>query len=261
MIFAVILSVFLFFNLFYIVARVKNDFSIIDTAWGLSFALIFYCSYFFSPYSSTFRVDLMGALVLIWALRLSGYIFLRSRKLGKEDYRYAQWRKDWGEKANIIAYFKVFMLQALLSLIIASPLLFIHLKPSSIGFGTAGDYIGLSLWIIGFLMEVVADQQKANFKRLPENEGKVLDQGLWRYSRHPNYFGEALLWWGMGILALAEIPFYQAMFGPLLLNIFLLKVSGVSLLEEKYIGNSEYDTYKKRTNAFIPWRPKTDGVH
>ncbi|MFZ9001135.1 MAG: DUF1295 domain-containing protein [Bacteriovoracaceae bacterium] len=261
MIINVFLSVFVFFNIFYIIARLKKDFSIIDTAWALSFVLIFLVSCFSSAYVASFRVNLIGVLVIIWAIRLSGYIFLRSKKIGKEDYRYAQWRKDWGNKANFIAYFKVFMLQALLALIIASPLYFIHLKPNSVPFGKVTDYIGLLIWVIGFLFESIADQQKANFKKNDKNKTKVLDKGLWKYSRHPNYFGEALLWWGVALLALAEIPLYQALVGPFILNIFLLKVSGVSLLEQKYQGNTEYDAYKNKTSAFIPWFPGKDAKH
>ncbi len=194
----------------------------------------------------------------IWALRLSGYIFLRSMKLGKEDYRYTEMRKGWGDKANISAYFKVFMLQATLSLIIASPLYFIHQFPSAKPFGTAFDYLGVAMWGIGFFFEAVGDHQKSAFKKNPENNNKVLTSGLWRYTRHPNYFGEALLWWGLGFVALSQIPFYYAFVGPFLLHLLLLKVSGVALLEQKYNGNTDYDEYKRKTNAFIPWFPRNN---
>lgn len=118
----VIFSVLIWFNIFYLISRTKNDFSVVDIAWGLSFLLIFVIAGITFNSSWEAREVLVGSLVLIWSVRLSGYIFFRSRKIGKEDYRYAQFRKDWGENANTIAYFRVFILQAFLSLLIASPL-------------------------------------------------------------------------------------------------------------------------------------------
>ena len=254
----VIFSVLIFFNIFYLISRMKNDFSVVDIAWGLSFLLIFVTAG--TTFNSNWeaREVLIGSLVFIWSVRLSGYIFLRSRKIGKEDYRYAQFRKDWGNNANTIAYFRVFILQAFLSLLIASPLILIHYYKSAPAFGTVLDLLGLSLWIIGFLFEAIGDFQKHIFKSNEANKGKILQTGLWRYTRHPNYFGDALLWWGMFFIIINEVPIWFAVWGPLLLNFFLLKVSGVALLERKYEDNKTFSNYKKTTNAFIPWFPKRE---
>jgi steroid 5-alpha reductase family enzyme len=152
------------------------------------------------------------------------------------------------------------MLQALLSGIVFSPLFLIHLYPQTQAWGTFTDYLGLVMWWSGFFIEAIADFQKNSFKSDPQNRGKVLKTGLWKYSRHPNYFGEALLWWGVFFIVWNHVPFYLACIGPLLLNFFLIKVSGVSMLEQKYKGNVEYGNYQRTTNAFIPWLPKSKNM-
>jgi steroid 5-alpha reductase family enzyme len=252
-----VLVVLAFFHLFYFIALFKKDFSIVDTAWGLSFLLIFLSGFISSPNELSSRLILLCGLVSIWALRLSGHIFYRNIKLGHEDYRYAQWREDWGEKANKVAYFRVFLLQAFLSLVMASPLILIHYYPEKSPLGSLLDCIGLTLWALGLLLESIADFQKDRFKSIEANQGKVLKSGVWKYSRHPNYFGEALLWWGIFFIVVNHIPFYYAIIGPLVLHFFLLKVSGVSLLEKRYEGSTDYEKYKETTNAFLPWRPKS----
>lgn len=254
-----LLSIFLFFNLFYLIARVKTDFSIIDVAWGLSFFLIAMTSSLSIGSIDSTRTIVLLVLIGLWAIRLSGYIYLRSVKLGKEDYRYAEWRKDWGDKANIIAYFKVYLLQAVLALAVGSPIIiFQYNQKNSSGFGTYLDYIGIALWIVGFAFESIGDHQKNQFKNDSKNHGKILQSGLWKYSRHPNYFGEAVLWWGIFLIILNHSPWYYVVWGPLGLTFLLLKVSGVALLEQKYTGNNEYDSYKRRTSSFIPWFPKAN---
>jgi steroid 5-alpha reductase family enzyme len=252
----VIIYSLLFFNLFYLAARLKKDFSVIDVAWGPSFFLIYCTSFVINEYPTNLRTLIIGALVLIWSARLSFYIYTRSAKIKQEDYRYAQWRKEWGDKANLIAYFKVFMLQAVLSLIVASPLFLIQTTPHQNEFGTLLDYIGIAAWIIGFAFEVISDNQKSKFKADPSNKGVIMQTGLWKYSRHPNYFGEVLLWWGIFIIVLNEVPFYYAAIGPALLHFLIIKVSGVALSEKMYENNLQFQKYKETTNSFIPWFPK-----
>ena len=252
-----LLALFAFFNLFYLLALFKKDFSIVDIAWGISFLLIYLVGLYKAPMGLSSRSMVLGLLVAFWSLRLSGYIWYRSKKIGKEDYRYTKMRRSWGKKANKTAYFKIFLLQGALSLIIGHPLYLIHILDSKSSFGTLFDYLGLALWVLGFALETIADQQKNAFKSRPQNKGKILKEGLWKYSRHPNYFGEALLWWGLFLIISQQIPFYLCLLGPLLLNFLLLKVSGVALLEKKYSQNLEYEKYKKTTNAFLPWPPKT----
>ena len=251
-----IFNTFIFFNIFYVISLLKKDFSIIDTAWALSFILIFVSGSYTASTTLELRTIIVGILTVVWAIRLSGYIFYRSYKLRKEDYRYAQWREQWGKNANVIAYFKVFMLQAIFALIIASPLYLIHQFEPDHHFGTVYDYLGILLWLIGFSFEVIGDYQKQKFKSEIKNQGKVMQSGLWKYTRHPNYFGEALLWWGIFLIVINQVPIYAAIIGPLVLNFLLIKVSGVAMLERKYVENFEYDSYKKATSSFIPWFTK-----
>jgi len=244
---------FIFFNLFFLIGVVKNDFSTIDIGWSLSFLTIFLTGYLSSSSEVGTRILLIGILVSVWALRLSSYILLRSLKKNEEDYRYKLWRNDWEKNVNLNAYFRVYMLQALLSLIIASPLFLIFKFSNMKQFGNWSDVLGVILFLAGFFFESVSDYQKNEFKKIASNKSKILKSGLWKYSRHPNYFGEALLWWGIFFIVINIVPFYLAVIGPLILHIFLIKVSGVSLLEKKYKSNLEYENYKLNTNSFIPF--------
>lgn len=249
----IIAVLFVFFNLFYFIGLLKKDFSIIDVAWGLSFLLIFLVGFQSHDVTTDTRLMIIGILVAIWAFRLSGYILFRSIKKGEEDFRYAAWRKEWGDKVNQIAYVKVYMLQMILSLIIASPLILIFKFKTIIQFGTPLDILGVTLWLVGFFFESVGDSQKNKFKSKPENKNKFCSVGLWRYTRHPNYFGEALLWWGIFFISINIVPLYFAVWGPLILNFLLLKVSGVAMLEESYKERPGFEEYKQVTNRFIPW--------
>lgn len=252
------LSLFLFFNVFYFIGLMKKDFSIIDTAWGLSFLLIYLVGAVTTDTVLDTRSLLVGIFTFVWAARLSGYIFYRSLKTGKEDYRYAAWREEWGNKTNINFYIRVYMLQAILAAAVAYPLFLMNRFSATQELGTVQDIVGILLFTIGFLFEAIADYQKNSFKNDPSNKGKVMRTGLWKYSRHPNYFGEALLWWGMFLIITNAVPWYYALWGPLLIHFLLLKVSGVAMLEKKYDENPEYAIYKQTTNAFIPFFPKKE---
>ena len=249
-------AVFIFFNIYYVISILKNDFSIVDTAWSLSFLLIYLIGLYNNNFQASFKIIIIGTLTTIWSLRLSGYILYRNIKLGFEDYRYKKMRQGWGDKANQVAYFRVFILQGLLALVIASPLYMIHSYSSNEKFGTLLDWLGLCMSLVGFLWEAIADQQKNKFKSNRNNKDKLCRDGLWKFSRHPNYFGEALFWWGIFVLCVQQIPWYLAIIGPALINFFLLKISGVNLLEKKYEKQSEFHNYKMTTNKFIPWFPK-----
>jgi steroid 5-alpha reductase family enzyme len=249
-------SLFVFFNIVFIIAVIKKDFSIIDVAWGISFFIIFLVSYMSSESIWTLRILIIGGLVGVWSLRLSGYILYRSIKKGKEDFRYAAWRKEWGARANQTAYIRVYMLQMLLALVIGTPLILLFKFPENAPFGTVLDYLGLAFWIVGFLFESIGDYQKNKFKSNKENKNKFCNIGLWQYTRHPNYFGEALLWWGICFITMNSVPFYFAAIGPLILNFLLVKVSGVAMLEESYEKRDGFTDYKKTTNRFIPWFKK-----
>lgn len=258
MIVAVIFANILFFHLLFFISVRKKDFGIIDIGWGLSFVLIYFVARLNSAFNSNLRLDLIGLFVTLWGLRLSAYLFFRWLKKDHEDFRYANWRKEWESKANQTAYIRVFLLQAVLSLLIASPLILIFTRAAGTKDLIGSDILGALVWSIGFLWQSVADYQKNAFKSNPINAKKICQVGLWKYSRHPNYFGEALMWWGIFFLAIGIIPVYYAVWGPLLINFFLLNVSGVPLLEQAYQDRPEFSEYKRTTNKLIPWFPKKE---
>jgi len=242
------------FTAVYLLAVKKNDFSLVDIFWSLSFLLTFILGLFLSPLEFHLATYILGFLITIWSLRLAGYLAIRSFEKKEEDFRYTAMRREWGVQANKIAYFKIFILQAFLSIIISSPIYLFHFYGQ-----TKGSpwllYTGAALSFIGFLIETIADFQKSQFKKLQKYNSNLnlrfLKHGLWKFSRHPNYFGEALFWWGIGIALLNYLPWYFALTGPVILNLLLLKVSGVPLLEKSYQNNSEYESYKKVTSGFI----------
>jgi steroid 5-alpha reductase family enzyme len=185
---------------------------------------------------------------------LSYHIF--KRNLGKgEDFRYAKWRENW-EHFYLTSFLRVFMLQGVLLFIISTPIIKIISAPySSL---KIIDFIGLFIWGIGFAFESAADKQLKDFKSLDESEkdGHVLKSGVWKYTRHPNYFGDALVWWGFYTIALAVSGGWIFIFSPIIMTLLLRFVSGVPLLEKRYADDEEYQKYAEKTNIFFPWFPK-----
>lgn len=240
-----------YFSLLYIIALIKRDNSIVDIAWGMGFVLVGLFSLYVNPRFNP-RHALVVGLVIIWGLRLSIYILGRNRGK-KEDFRYAKWRQDWGKYWVIRSYIQVFLVQAFFLLTIAYPLLM--LSRSNFYNFTWLDYLGIAIWIIGFFFQAVGDSQKSSFKKKADNRGKIMQSGLWRYTRHPNYFGESTMWWGIFVISLNIENGIYAIFSPLIITFLLLFVSGIPLLEKKYKDNKEFQDYKKRTSAFIPWFP------
>lgn len=244
--------IFVFMNVMFVIAQVKKDNSIVDIGWGLGFLLVTAGLMLETGFQSTVHLAFL-LMILLWSLRLSGYIFKRNRGTG-EDFRYAAWRNEWGKNVVWRAYLQVFMLQGVI--------MWVVLTPAYAVFTNAGaafesqHFIGVFLWMVGFYFEGVGDAQMMRFKSKEANKGKLMNQGLWKYTRHPNYFGEALLWWGFGVYSLSVEFWWLSMIGPAVITFFLLKVSGVAMLEKKYDGNSKYAEYKRTTNAFIPWFPK-----
>jgi len=229
----------------------RRDVSIVDSLWSLFFlcgALV----YFAATPAPAPRAALVLSLVAIWALRLSGYLTWRNHGQ-PEDHRYQAMRARNQPGFAWKSLYLVFGLQAVLAAIIGLPL---YAAMSAVTTINAVDLIGFALWAVGFAFETIGDWQLARFKADPSSRGKVLQTGLWRYTRHPNYFGEAVLWWGYYLLAVAAGGWWT-IFAPLLMTVLLLKVSGVALLERD-IGERRpgYRDYIARTNAFIPGRPK-----
>lgn len=228
-----------------------RDASIVDIFWGLGFVLIAWVTRASGPAPSP-RGVLTLALVTLWGLRLAGY--LAWRNLGKgEDPRYAKMRAHHGEKWPIRSLFIVFALQGVLLWVISLPVQATLRVTLPIELG-ALDLVGAALALTGVAFEGLGDLQLALFKKRPENKGKVMDQGLWRYTRHPNYFGDFLVWWGLYVIAIASGNAWTAL-SPALMSFLLLRVSGVTLLESAMRTRPGYDAYVQRTSAFFPWWP------
>lgn len=231
-----IILIWIYMTGWYLVATVKKRNDIADTAWGLGFILVNIFSLMFNP-----SIKLLISLILIsfWGIRLATHIYNRNKNK-KEDYRYEQWKNN--------AYTKVFMTQGFFMWLICWPIL------GSMGNMEWFNLVGILVWMIGFYFEVVGDRQLKKFISNPKNKGKIMQKGLWAYSRHPNYFGEVTMWWGIWLLNF-NLNWWTIV-GPLTISFLILKVSGVPLLEKKYQGNKEFEDYKKRVSVFIPWKPK-----
>jgi steroid 5-alpha reductase family enzyme len=228
-----------------------RDVSVVDSLWSLLFLLL---AWYFAVASGhwTPRTQLMLCLVTFWALRLSIYITWRHRGQ-PEDRRYQAIRARNEPHFSVKSLYLVFGLQAFLAWIISLPLLGAVSGDTALG---PVDWVGVALWALGFFFEVVGDWQLARFKADDAHRGQVMDRGLWRLTRHPNYFGEFCQWWGFYAIAVAAGAWWSVV-GPLLMSFLLLRVSGVSLLE-KDIGDRrpQYAEYRRRTNAFFPWAPR-----
>ena len=228
--------------------------SIIDIFWGVGFVAAAWVYFALTPTGFSGRKILVCALVSLWGLRLSFYILWRN--WGKpEDFRYHKWRDDAGKKWWWLSFFQVFLLQGVLLWVISAPLLAAQ-SAAAPAYFTGLDCLAALVWLAGFFFEAAGDWQMARFKAYPANRGKVLSAGLWRYTRHPNYFGDAVQWWAFFTLA-AAAGAYWTVFSPLLMTILLLRVSGVSLLEQTLKETRPgYKEYIEATSGFIPWRPK-----
>lgn len=237
----------LLIHILYIIAVLKTDFSVIDIGWGLGFVLIGSIGAFLSDFTYGLE-NLLFALIALWGLRLAGFLYLRN-KGRPEDYRYKDMRTRWKDKANRDAYFKVFLLQYGLMLIVALPIFSAHFaQKSEIG---VMNLLGVLVSLFGLLWESVADAQKNAFKKRPGNAHKLCNQGLWSLSRHPNYFGEILFWYGIFFVSFHGERFWSLL-GPLFIHFLLLKVSGIPLIEKKHENDPEYEAYKKTTPKLVP---------
>ena len=242
----------LYMTLWWLEASKIRDVSVVDIAWGSSFIIIVIVSLLRVPHPSASQW-LVAVLVTIWGTRLS--LHIAKRKIGKpEDWRYGKWRAQWGRWFVLRSYVQVFLLQGALVMLIATPIIIsAHNTVSSL---SALQIVGLLVWLAGFKFEAVADWQLRKFLSSKHKEGSVMRSGLWRYSRHPNYFGEVTQWWGLWLIVLG-LPY--GLFGiisPLTITFFILFVSGVPILEKKYKDNPEFQKYAQRTSIFIPWPPR-----
>jgi steroid 5-alpha reductase family enzyme len=232
------------------VSLVKRDVSIVDAWWGPGFAVVAWSSLLAGGETTPARI-LVTVLVSVWALRLGAY--LTYRNWGEpEDPRYQAIRRKVGPSFPIASLIIVFALQGTLMGIVSLPIQLARGGEPSVSIRLAP---GIALWIIGFVFETVGDAQLARFKSDPRNRGQIMDRGLWRFTRHPNYFGDFLVWWGLFAIAWAAgAPAWTAI-GPLVMSVLLLRVSGVTLLERTLRRRPGYDEYVRRTSAFFPRPP------
>ncbi len=232
------------------ILRKRNDFA--DIAWGLGFIVVAVSTLFLSGTYYEKQL-LVTALVALWGLRLSGHIYLRNRGR-KEDHRYEDMKKKWKGNFYVQSYLNVFLTQGLLMLLISIPVIFIN-SSSDAGFQLL-DGLAVIIWFIGFYFEANGDYELSEFVKNPDNKGHVMQDGLWKYTRHPNYFGEVTQWWGIFLIAVSLPNGVFTIIGPLVITILITKVSGIPLLEKKYAGRPEWEDYKRRTSIFFPMPPK-----
>ncbi len=239
-----------YMTFWFLVSVIKKRNDVADIAWGLGFVLIAWLSFFLTGFS--FKALFVNGLVTIWGLRLTLHIYNRNKDK-PEDSRYLEWRKTW-KNFYLRSFIQVFLLQGIFLYLISLPVMFINHSVSS-GFGIL-EVVGFIVWGIGFYFESTGDRQLKEFIANPANKGKLMESGLWRYTRHPNYFGEVTQWWGIFVIALSIPGSFCTVIGPLTITILILFVSGVPLLEKKYAGRPDFEEYKKRTSVFFPLPPR-----
>ncbi len=249
-----LLTIISLMSLLWLLSVYLKNVSIVDFFWGLGFIVCASVYFYFAKGFET-RKLLLLILVSVWGLRLSFYLGWRNFGKG-EDFRYQEFRRTYGEHRYWwISFFQTFLLQGVLMWLISAPLLaaFYYNKNNSLNII---DYLAIIFWIIGFAFEAGGDFQLATFKSNPANKGKVLNTGFWKYTRHPNYFGDAAVWWSYALFCIASGS-YIPVLGSILMTALIIKVSGVALLEKTLkVNKPEYDTYIKQTSSFFPWFPK-----
>lgn len=238
---------FLYASFWFVLSIIFKRNDIADIAWGIGYILL--CGYLLWTQEVNDLAILMYALVTLWGLRLSLHIGIRNSKKS-EDFRYNNWRKEWGNAFYLRSFLQVYLLQVVILLVVSTPLVIV----SQFGSNILNVYsITLSiLWFVGFMWQAVADNQLAQFKKHRTDKEQVLQTGLWKYSRHPNYFGEILMWWSIGLIAVPLEWGWIALISPFLISYLLLNVSGVPMLEKRYEGNAAFESYKKKTPAVFP---------
>ena len=248
-----LLLILVMMSTLWIVSVALKNVSIVDLFWGLGFVAV--NTFYFINTDPTPAKIILLVLVSLWGLRLS--IYLAWRNIGKgEDFRYREFREKYGNKNYWwISFFQTFLLQGILMWIISTTLFGVNQYSSSQTLNII-DYLGVFVWLIGFIFEAGGDMQLARFKKNPANKGKVLNTGFWNYTRHPNYFGDSAVWWGYGLLCLSAGS-YGLVVGAVIMTLLIIKVSGVVLLEKSLtIKKPEYAEYIQRTSSFIPWFPR-----
>lgn len=245
-----------FMTIMFFFSRRLGRTDVVDAAWGPAFVVAAVSAFLLNPYDLTFGLNVQSfitALVVIWAGRLSFTITKRLLKK-PEDVRYVNLRKQWKGSEPVNTYVRIFLIQAVLATVISIALIHVNLSlPASLG---TFAYIGGVIWLIGFYFEAVGDLQLKRFLADPKNKGKLMTSGLWKYTRHPNYFGEATMWWGIFVIALSTPYGWLGIITPVVITYLLLFVSGVPMTEKAFEGKPGWNAYKKRTSKFFPLPPR-----
>ena len=238
---------FVYASIWYGVSLIQKRNDVADVAWGLGFCVV--CLYLLITQPITPLALLMYGLVFSWGLRLSIHIHSRNRNK-EEDFRYKQWREEWGKTIYWRSYLQIFLLQAFLLGIIVIPVVWV--ATSTHYSWTLATFAGLLVWLVGWVYQTLADYQLKQFVRHRKLPGAIMQEGLWKYSRHPNYFGEILMWWGIFLMATSVPGGWWTIISPVTITFLLARVSGVPMLEPKYEHNTSFQAYKKTTPALIP---------
>ena len=248
-----LLAIVIMVTLLWLLSLAIKDSSIVDIFWGTGFVLVGLV-YFLLTDGYGGRKLLIMVLIGLWGLRLTAHIGYRN--IGKEeDFRYKNWRKKYGKDYWWFSYFLVFLNQGMFMWVVSAPLAVAqyHSGPS---YFTLFDIIGVVLWSIGFFFESVGDWQLMRFKANPANEGKVMNRGLWKYTRHPNYFGDMVQWWGIYLIAVSVPGGFLTIYSPIVMTYLLIFVSGVAMLERYMRKKPKYADYLQQTSKFFPMPPK-----
>lgn len=250
-IFQIGLFIFCYVSVWFLISLLLKRNDIADIAWGLGFVAI--VIFLFITQTVTKQSGIVYILTIIWGMRLAIHIGVRTK--GKlEDFRYKKWRDEWGKYFVLRSYLQVYLLQGFFMWIISVPIIVVSMannQPISLFM-----FVGLIIWLIGFAFESIGDYQLMQFIKHKQNKSNIMQKGLWKYTRHPNYFGEVLVWWGIFIMVLPLEYGLWAIISPITISFLLLYVSGIPMLEAKYKDNVAFQEYKKRTSAFFPRVPK-----
>ncbi|MFT5036683.1 MAG: steroid 5-alpha reductase family enzyme [Candidatus Azotimanducaceae bacterium] len=246
-------SILCFVSMLFVISILVKRNDIADTAWGIGILLVAAISYAQSV-EKGLLLSIVLVLIMLWSVRLFVSILLRNIKKD-EDYRYKNWRMQWGKWFYIRSYFQVYVLQGFLMIVVGYPAIHASVYGVSAEFGLI-VMLGAVVWAVGYVFEVVGDWQLDRFIKGKPEKGTIMDRGFWKYTRHPNYFGEVTMWWGLWIMV-ATLPFgYFALISPFTITFLILKVSGIPMLERSFADNPNFQAYKKRTSAFFPLPPR-----
>ncbi len=240
---------FSYMSLWFGLALYTKRYDVVDSAWGLGFVLVAWISL---ALMSTWNVVsvISATLVSLWGVRLFAHIANRNWRKHEDDHRYEALRAAWGSKEKQKAYTNVFLLQGVLILAVSLPM--IAIARSGHSQLNIGIVLGWSIWLVGILIEAVADRQLAQFiKNRPAGSHHIMQTGLWRYSRHPNYFGEVTTWCGAGIVTVS-VGSWWGLFGTAVITVLITRISGIPPLEKHYKNNEAYQRYAKKTSVFVP---------